>query len=65
MAEIVRAAGMPLDLAHAVAVERADDPLRKAEVNAALMLHEGAGEAEAHAYLERWALLSRRSCRRT
>ena len=48
-----------LDLAHALAVERALEPCRWAEVNAALMLHEhGAEEAEVRAYLERWGLVS-------
>ena len=37
----------------------AHEPCRWAEVNAALMLHDaGASEAEAHAYLERWALIT-------
>jgi hypothetical protein len=52
------ASGVELDLARALAVERARRPLQWAEVNAALMLHEdGADEAEVHAYLERWTLL--------
>jgi hypothetical protein len=56
---VVRDAGIELDLAHALAVERAHEPCDWAEVNAALMLHEeGASEAETHAYLERWALLT-------
>jgi hypothetical protein len=58
-AAVVRDAGVELDLAHALAVERAHEPCDWAEVNAALMLHEeGASEAETHAYLERWALLT-------
>jgi hypothetical protein len=48
-----------LDLAHALALRRAHEPCEWAEVNAALMLHEdGASEAEVHAYLERWALMT-------
>jgi hypothetical protein len=58
-AAIVRDAGIELDLAHALAVERALEPCRWAEVNAALMLHEaGTSEAETHAYLERWGLMT-------
>jgi hypothetical protein len=56
---VIQGAGIELDLAHALAVERALEPCRWAEVNAALMLHEaGASEAEAQAYLERWGLVS-------
>jgi hypothetical protein len=59
LAAIVRDAGIDLDLAHALAVARASEELEWAEVNAALLLHEnGATEAEAHMYLERWALLT-------
>jgi hypothetical protein len=59
LAAVVHDAGIELDLPHALAVERAGEPLRWAEVNVALMLHDaGASEAEAHAYLERWALLT-------
>jgi hypothetical protein len=59
LAAVVRDAGIAFDLAHARAVERAAQPCRWAEVNAALMLHEhGAGEAEVHGYLQRWGLLS-------
>jgi hypothetical protein len=59
LAAVLRDAGVELDLAHALAVERAHEPCDWAEVNAALMLHEeGASEAETHAYLERWALLT-------
>ncbi len=58
LATIVHDAGIELDLTHALAVKRALDPCRWAEVNAALMLYEdGATEDEAHAYLERWGLL--------
>ena len=56
---VLNRAGVQVDLAHAFAVERAAEPCRWAEVNAALMLHEfGAGEAEVQEYLERWALVS-------
>lgn len=59
-AAIVRdEAGVAFDLAHARAVERASEPCRWAEVNAALMLHEhGADHADVHAYLRRWGLMS-------
>jgi hypothetical protein len=57
LAAVVHDAGIELDLAHALAVLRAAEPCRRAEANAALMLHEtGAGTAEARAYLERWGL---------
>jgi hypothetical protein len=59
LAAIVREAGLDFDLAHARAVEQALEPCDWAQVNAALMLHDGgASEAETHAYLERWALLT-------
>jgi hypothetical protein len=59
LAAVMHDAGIELDLVHALAVERAQEPCRLAIVNAALMLHEaGASEAETHAYLERWALLT-------
>ncbi len=59
LAAVVHDAGIELDLTHALAVERALEPCRSAEVNAALMLHDaGASEAEAQAYLERWALIT-------
>jgi hypothetical protein len=58
-AAIVRDAGIELDLAHGLAVERALEPCRWAEVNAALMLHEaGTSEAETRAYLGRWGLMT-------
>lgn len=58
-AAVFQDAGIELDLTHALAVQRALEPCREAEVNAALMLHEaGAGEAEARAYLERWGLMT-------
>ena len=57
LAALLHDAGVELDLAHALAVSRAHDPCRWAEVNAALLLHEdGASHADAQAYLTRWAL---------
>jgi hypothetical protein len=57
LAAVARDAGIDLDLSHALAVQRAHEPCGWADVNAALMLHDGgASEAEARAYLERWAL---------
>lgn len=59
LAEVVQDAGIELDLDRALAVEHAAEPLRWAEVNAALMLHDaGASEAETQAYLEQWALMT-------
>jgi hypothetical protein len=60
LAEVVRSsAGIALDLAHALAVQRAREPLEWVGVNAALLLHEdGADEADVRAYLERWELLT-------
>jgi hypothetical protein len=59
LAAIMHDAGIELDLAHDLAVERALEPCQWAEVNAALMLHEGgATEDETKAYLERWALMT-------
>jgi hypothetical protein len=50
LAAVMHGAGIELDLAHALAVTRALEPCRWAEVNAALMLHEGgASEAETQA----------------
>jgi hypothetical protein len=58
IAEVVKDAGIELDLARALAVERAYQPCRWAEVNAALMLHDdGVSEAETQAYLQRWGLM--------
>jgi hypothetical protein len=58
-AAVMHDAGFELDLAHALAVERALEPCTWADVNAALMLHDaGASEAEAQAYLERWGLMT-------
>jgi hypothetical protein len=57
LAGIVRDAGIAFDLPLALAVEEASQPCRWAEVNAALMLHDGgADEAQVRAYLERWTL---------
>jgi hypothetical protein len=59
LAAVIHGAGIELELDHALAVKRAFEPLEWAEVNAALMLHEGgASEAEVHAYLERWGLMT-------
>jgi hypothetical protein len=59
LAAVTHDAGIELDLAHALAVERALEPCQWAQVNAALMLHErGASEAETKAYLKRWALMA-------
>jgi hypothetical protein len=56
---ILRDEGIAFDLAHALEVERAQEPCRWAEVNAAILLHdEGAGEAQTQSYLERWALVT-------
>lgn len=58
-AEAVRATGIDFDLAHALAVNRALEPLDWASVNASLLLHErGTHEADVRAYLERWELIS-------
>jgi hypothetical protein len=59
LAAVVHDAGADFDLAHALAVRRALEPCRWAEVNAALMLYEGgADEDETRAYLERWGLMT-------
>ena len=59
LAAIVRDAGIEFDLAHARAVRRALEPCSWAEVNAALMLHDGGVSAEeVQAYLERWGLMT-------
>jgi hypothetical protein len=59
IAAVTRNAGIELDLAHALAVARAAEPCRWAEVNAALMLHDGgASEGDVQAYLERWGLMT-------
>jgi hypothetical protein len=57
LAAVIHEAGIELDLDHALAVKRAGEPCRWAEVNAALLLHDaGASEDEVRAYLERWDL---------
>ena len=49
-ADVARDAGVEIDLKHALAIERAIGPCEWAQVNAALMLHEGgASEDEARA----------------
>jgi hypothetical protein len=54
-----REAGVDLDLDLALAVERALEPCRWANLNAALQLHDsGADGADVAAYLERWGLLT-------
>ena len=59
LAAVIHDAGIELDLAHALAVERASSLAGGLEVNAALMLHDaGASEAETQAYLERWGLMT-------
>jgi hypothetical protein len=59
LVEVLRDAGIELDLPHALAVRRAHEPCGWAEVNAALMLHEDeADEADVSAYLQRWALMT-------
>jgi hypothetical protein len=58
-AAVLAECGFEFDLAHALAVERAAEPCRWAEVNAALMLHEeNKSEAEVQEYLQRWGLMS-------
>jgi len=59
LAEVVQDAGFEFDLGRQLAVEEALAPCEWVDVNAALMLYEdGAGEAEARAYLERWGLMT-------
>jgi hypothetical protein len=59
LAAVVHDAGIELDLPHALAIHEAREALAWADVNAALMLHEaGASDAETHAYLERWGLMT-------
>ena len=59
LAAVLEDAGVEFDLEQALAIERALQPCRWAEVNAVLLFHDqGAGEAEARAYLERWGLLN-------
>ena len=59
LAALLHDVGCELDLPHALAVERALEPCRWAEVNAALLLHDsGRSETEVQAYLERWGLIT-------
>jgi hypothetical protein len=59
LAALTQETGIELDLERALAIEHAREPLRFAELNAALMLHEeGATVGETIAYLEGWALMS-------
>jgi hypothetical protein len=59
LAALLHDLGCELDLPHALAVERALEPCRWAEVNAALLLHDaGRSETEVQAYLERWGLIT-------
>ena len=60
LADVVRReTGVDFDLDLGLAVERALEPCRWANLNAALMLHEaGAEETEVQAYLELWGLLT-------
>lgn len=56
-AEILRDEG--IDLPRELAIAKAREPLRWVDVNAALLLHEnGASEADAQTYLERWGALT-------
>jgi hypothetical protein len=58
MGAMLADAGIQLDLGHALAVWRAMEPCRWAEVNAALMLHQdGGSNADAREYLRRWGLM--------
>lgn len=55
--DVLRDAGIELDLDHTLAVTRAHDPCDWAEVNASLLLHErGASDDEVKSYLTRWSL---------
>ena len=60
LADVVRReTGVDFDLDLGLAVERALEPCRWANLNAALMLHEAGAEApEVQAYLELWGLLT-------
>ena len=50
--------GLDLDLGFALAVESVVEPLRWAEVNAAMLRFEsGTSDADVHAYLCRWGLM--------
>jgi hypothetical protein len=59
LAEVVRGAGLELDLGRVLAIRRAFEPCDWVDVNAALMLFEdGTSEEETRAYLERWGLMT-------
>jgi hypothetical protein len=59
LAAILVDAGVELDLAHALAIERAVEARDRVVVNAGLMLHEhGADEDTVRAYLAHWGLMS-------
>ncbi|HET7171083.1 MAG TPA: hypothetical protein VFI18_05570 [Gaiellales bacterium] len=59
LATVVADAGVEFDMAQLLEVRRAMAACDWADVNAALMLYEdGASEAEARAYLERWGLIT-------
>jgi hypothetical protein len=59
LAAVAHDAGVEFDFAHALAVERAEEPLGWARVNAALMLHDAdATKDEVCAYLEHWGLVT-------
>jgi hypothetical protein len=58
LAAVVHDAGVELDLAHALEIKQAREPLGWGQVNAALLLHErGTSEGEVASYVERWALV--------
>lgn len=58
LAAVLAEAGIEIDLPHALAVWRARERCGWADVNAALMLHQGgASTGEVQAYLERWGLM--------
>ncbi|HEU0334986.1 MAG TPA: hypothetical protein VFR43_00440 [Gaiellaceae bacterium] len=59
LSDVLRSHGLDHELGRAIEVDRAREPLRRASVDAALLLHEeGGSPAEAQAYLERWSLSS-------
>ncbi len=59
LAATVHECGVEFDLGHTLAVKRALEPCRWAEVNAALMLYEdGCSAEDVQDYLQRWALFS-------
>jgi hypothetical protein len=58
LASALHDGGVEFDLEEALAVERAREPFRWAQVNAVLMLYDGeASEEETQAYLERWEVI--------